>query len=138
MREVIDLPETFRIHMAVDLRGRERRVPEQLLDRPQIGAALEQVRRERVAQAVRVREEPPERAGVEPTAAHGDEERIVCAARELRPPVAQVERDDVRRLLAERYHALLAALPADVHVLLLEVDVAEVEPHASALRSPAE
>ena len=37
------------------------------------------------------------------------------------------ERDDVRRLLAERDDALLAALPADANVLLLEVDVAEVE-----------
>ena len=48
--------------------------------------------------------------------------------------VAQIERDDVRRLLAERHHALLAALPADAHVLLLEVDVAEVE--ADRLRAP--
>ena len=44
---------------------------EQLLDRPQVGAALEQVRRERMAQAVRVGEQAPERARIEPAAADG-------------------------------------------------------------------
>ena len=33
----------------------------------------------------------------------------------------------MRRLFAERHHAFLAALAANAHVLLLEVDVAEVE-----------
>ena len=48
--------------------------------------------------------------------------------RELGPRVAQVAAEPVRRLLAERHDALLAALAAaDVHELLLEVDVAEVE-----------
>ena len=87
-----------------------------------------------MAQAVRVREQPAERARVEPAAADGEEERVVRAARELRPRVAQVARDEVRGLLAERHDALLAALPADAHVLLLEVDVAEVE--ADRLRAP--
>ena len=94
MGEVIDLPETFRVHMAVDLRGRERRVPEQLLNRPQIGAAFEQMRRERVAEAVRVGKEPAERARVEAPAAHGEEERVLGAARELRPRVPEIARDD--------------------------------------------
>ena len=40
----------------------------------------------------------------------------------------------VRRLLAERHRALLAALAADEHELLLEVDVAQVEP--DRLRAP--
>ena len=34
----------------------------------------------------------------------------------------------MRRLFAERHDALLAALAADAHVLLLEVDVREIEP----------
>ena len=43
--------------------------------------------------------------------------------------VAEVARHPVRRFLAERHDAVLAALAAaDVHELLLEVDVAEVEP----------
>ena len=47
---------------------------------------------------------------------------------ELGPRLAQVAGEPERRLLAERDDALLAALAAaDVHELLLEVDVAEVE-----------
>ena len=42
---------------------------EQLLDRAQIGAALEQVRREGMAQAVRVRQQAAQRARVETPAA---------------------------------------------------------------------
>ena len=83
MGEVIDLPETFRVDMAVDLRGRERRVAEQLLDRAQVGAALEQVRRERVPQAVGVGDEPAERAGVEAAAAGREKEGVVRAPGEL-------------------------------------------------------
>src|SRR4051794_18876834 len=45
---VVDAPQPAAVHVAVDLRRRERAVPEQLLDRPQVGAALEHVRRERV------------------------------------------------------------------------------------------
>ena len=45
MGEVIDLPQALGVDMAVDLSGRERGVAEQLLDRPQVGAALEKMRR---------------------------------------------------------------------------------------------
>jgi hypothetical protein len=44
-------------------------VPQQVLDRAQVGAALEQVRRERVAQAVRVPDEASDEARIEPPAA---------------------------------------------------------------------
>ena len=102
---------------------------EQLLDRAQVGAALEQVRRERVAQPVRVGDEAAQRRGVEPAAARREEERVLGAARELRARLAQVARDEARRLLAERHDAVLRALAVpDVDELLLEVDVAEVEP----------
>ena len=58
----------------------------------------------------------------------GEEERVVRAAGELGPRVAEVAREPVRRLLAERDDALFAALAvADVDELLLEVDVSEVE-----------
>ena len=54
---------------------------------------------------------------------------FVGAARELGPRLAEVARDPVAGLLAERDDPLLRALAlADVDVLLLEVDVAEVEP----------
>ena len=84
MRAVVDLAQALAVDVAVDLRRRERRVAEQLLDRPQVGAAFEQVRRERVAQAVRMRRDPPERARVEAPAAHGEEERVLGSGRELR------------------------------------------------------
>ena len=54
MRAVVDAPRPLRVDMAVDLGSRERRVPEQLLDRAQVGAAFEQVGRVRVAQPVGV------------------------------------------------------------------------------------
>ena len=112
---------------------------EELLDRPEVGAALEQMRRERVAQPVRVRHQPAERARVEPPAADGEEQRVLGAAGERRARVAQVPRDPERRLLAERHHALLAALAAaDVDELLLEVDIGEVEPDRLGAAEPGE
>ena len=53
----------------------------------------------------------------------------IGAAGELGPGLAEVAGDPVRRLLAERDDPVLRALAvADVDVLLLEVDVAEIEP----------
>ena len=112
---------------AVHLGGRERAVPEQLLDHAQVGAALEQVGGEGVTEPVGVGDEPAERARVETAAARGEEERVLRAAGELRARVAQVAREPERGLLAERDGALLPALAAHVHELLLEVDVGEVE-----------
>ncbi len=101
---------------------------EELLDRPEVGAAFQQMRRERVAQPVRMRGEAAERARVEPPAADGEEQRVLGAAGEHRARVAQVLRSPERRLLAERDDALLAALAAaNVDQLLLEVDVGEIE-----------
>ena len=105
MRAVVDAAQPARIHVAVDLRRRERGVAEQLLDRAEIGAALEQVRSERVAQPVWVAEQAADGARVETSAAHREEQRVVGAARELRPRLAQVPRDVVGGLLAERHHA---------------------------------
>ena len=78
MGAVVDAAEALRVDVAVDLRRRERAVAEELLDRAQVGAALEQVRRERVPQAVRVREHAAQRRGVEPAAARGEEERVLA------------------------------------------------------------
>ena len=125
---VVDLAQALGVDVAVHLRGRERGVAEQLLDRAQVGAALEQMRRERVPEPMRVRDEPAERRRVEPAAARREEQRVLGAAGELRPRLAEVARDEVRGLLAERDDAVLRALAlADVDELLLEVDVAEVE-----------
>src|SRR5690242_8511338 len=99
MRAVVDLPQAASVDVAVHLRRRERAVAEQLLDRPQVGAALEQMRRERVAQAVGMRQQAAERAGVEPPAARREEERVRGAASELWPRLTQVGGQQERGLL---------------------------------------
>jgi hypothetical protein len=136
MRAVIDAPEAAPVHVAVDLRRREGAVPEQLLDRAQVGAALEQVGREGMPEPVRVRDQAPERARVEPTAAGREEDRVGGAARQRGAAVTQVAGEAVSRLLAERYDALLAALAAHSHELLLEVDVREIEPDGLGAAQP--
>ena len=108
---------------------------EELLDRPQIGAALEEVRGERVPQPVRVADEAADGARVEPAPTGGEEERIDGAARERRASVSQVAREPKRGLLAERDDTVLPALAAaDVHRLALEVHIREVE--ADSLGAP--
>ena len=49
----IDVQQLRRVHVGVSLRRRQLNVPEQLLDRAQVGASLQQMRGERVAQRVR-------------------------------------------------------------------------------------
>ena len=112
-------------------------MPEQLLDRPQVGAPLEQMGCVRVSEAVRVREEPPERARVESSAAHGDEHGVARPACERRPPVAQPEPEAPRRFLAEWHEPFLAALAADVELLAVEVDVRQVQPDGLGGAKPA-
>ena len=53
MRLPIHLEQLRGVDVRVALRRRQLHVPEQLLNRAQVGAALQQVRRERVAQRVR-------------------------------------------------------------------------------------
>src|SRR4029079_3901325 len=75
--------------------------------------------------------------GVEPPPARREEQRALGAARERGPRLAEGARDPVAGLLAERDDALLRPLPVpDVDVLLLEVDVAEVEPHGLGAAQP--
>ena len=70
MRFAIDLDQLRGIDMSVALGRAEARVAEQLLDGPEVGAALQQVRRERVTQGVRadsqsraaLRDVPPQQA----------------------------------------------------------------------------
>src|SRR6266511_3289580 len=136
MGPVIDAAQAFSVDVAVHLRGREGAVAEQFLDRPEVGAAFEEMRGERVPEPVRMGEHAPQRRRVEAAAAGGEEEGILGAARELRPRLAQVAREPVRCLLAERHRALLAALASDVHLLLLELDVGEVEPDGLGAAQP--
>src|SRR5579885_152022 len=109
---VVDLAKALRVDVAIHLRRRQRRVAEQLLDRAQVGAALEQMRRERVPQAVGTAHEPSQRRRVETAAVRGQEQGVVRAARERGARALEVARDEVPRLLAERDDAVLAALAA--------------------------
>src|SRR6266516_7123330 len=127
MRSVVDAAQSLAVDVAVDLRRRERAVAEQLLNRPQIRPAFQQMRCERVTQSVRMREEASQRRRVEPAAARRHEERVLRITHELRARLVQIACELQRGLLAERHDALLAALAADVKLLLLEVDVREVE-----------
>ncbi len=103
-------------------------MPEQLLDRAQVGATLEQVCGEGMTQPVGVGDEPAKRRGVESPAARRDEEGVLRTVDELRPALVEIARNEMRRLFAERNHAVLPALAVpNVHQLLLEVDVAEIE-----------
>ena len=71
-------PEAGRRDVRVDLRRREALVAEQLLDDAQVRAAVEQVRRERVAERVgrdAVRQAGPAAEQVEPVAQAADAER---------------------------------------------------------------
>ena len=101
---------------------------EQLLDHPEVGAALEQVGGEGVAQAVRVTDEAAQGARVEAPATRREEEGVLGSAGQLGPGVVQVAPGPGGRLLTKRNEPLLAALAAHVHGLVLEVDVGEIEP----------
>ena len=79
MRAVVDAAQALAVDMAVQLRRRQGAVAEQVLDRSQVGAALEQVRREGMAQPVWVREHAAERRGVQPPATRRQEERVLGA-----------------------------------------------------------
>ena len=81
---VVDLAQAPGVDVAVDLGRRQRAVAEQLLDRAEVGAALEQVRGEGVSEAVRVRRDSAKRARVEAPARDREEERVVRAGGELR------------------------------------------------------
>src|SRR2546427_5227602 len=59
MRLVVHLLQPFHRRMSIHLRGAERGVAQQLLNGPQIGAGVEQMRRERVAQRVHMQVSRP-------------------------------------------------------------------------------
>src|SRR5262245_7917818 len=128
VRPVVDTAQPAPVDMAVQLRRRERAVPEQLLDRAQVGAALEQMGRERVPQPVRVRKDATESRRVEAFAPGRDEDGVLGASDELRPGLVEIAREQVPCFLTQRHDPLLAALAAHMELLTVEIDVCEVEP----------
>ena len=119
----IHLPPPPIRYVRVELGRAEIGVAEHLLNAPEVGAALEQVRRERVPQQVRVdplrleagvRRQPPqdqERAGAGERAALGVEEELrPVPAVEVRAAAGEVAPQRFDRLAADRDDPLLAAL----------------------------
>ena len=128
MRLVVDPTQAAPVYMAVQLRGREGAVAEEVLDRAQVGAALQQMRRERMAQAVRVGEDPPQRRGVEATAARREKQRVLRPGGQPRARVVEVLGHELAGLLTERNDPFLASLAAHVELLSVEVHIGEIEP----------
>ena len=128
MRLVVHAAQAAAVHMAVQLRRRERAVAEEVLDRAQVGAALQQVGCERMAQAVGMREHTAQSRRVEPVSASRQEERVVRACGQLRSRFVEVLRHEVTGLFPKWDDPLLAALAAHVELLAVEVHVGEIEP----------
>ena len=83
MRSVVHAAEATAVDMRVDLRRRQRAVPEQFLDRTEVGAPLQQMGGEGMAHPVWMGQQPPQGARVETTPANGQEERVLCTFRQV-------------------------------------------------------
>src|SRR5690606_27053190 len=139
MRSIVDVGEMLEVKMRIDLRRRQARVAEQLLDGAQIPARLEQMRRERVAQHVRMDPDrhaaPPgpsvdpclDRALAEPRAAPADEKRPLAGGREAgtggQPCSNRGGRDP-----PDRHDPGFRPLAEDPDREVVEVEVRDVEP----------
>ena len=132
-------PQPFAADVGVALRGRDVAVPEQLLDRAQVGATVEQVGGEAVAQRVRVRRRrrPPidDAANVargQSASALVAEQRRVRRAIGLLGQHLPTQREPALqrggRRLRQRYAALLRSLAPDDDGTTGEVDRVAVEP----------
>ena len=139
--------EPGRRDVRVDLRRREALVAEQLLDDAQVGAAVEQVGRERVAERVRrdaVRQPGPATEQVEAVAQPADAERAAAVVQEDLgrasprrrraapgldedgPAVLEVRLERLARRPAEQPDPLLAALAEDADLAAPQLQRAEI------------
>jgi hypothetical protein len=131
--------------MRVELGRAEVGVAEHLLDAAQVGPAFEEVRRERVAEQVRVdalglesgafREasEDQERTRARQSASLGVEEELrTVSSVEVRAAVRQVAAQRVRGVTSDRDDPLLAALAGAGDEAALEVDIRLAEPDGLA------
>src|SRR6478735_7438028 len=122
---------------------------EHLLDRTQVGASLEQVRRERVAQEVGVDPlrleaglvgQPPqdeEDAGPgERPAVRVEEQLLPVAPVEMGPAAREVATEGVRCLPPDRYDSFLAAFAEGADEPVLEINGLLVEPDRLADAQP--
>ena len=150
---VVDRHQSVDAHVGVALRRREARVAEELLDRPQVGAGVEEVRRAAVAERVRVEiraigsegavaaDDVLDLACRQRRAVPAEEEsaRVLCAfalASHRRPRGEPLDESRVRGP-AERHDALLVALADRADGSSVEVDAVEREPRELADTEPA-
>src|SRR5262249_32335552 len=138
---VVHAHELVGAHVGVALRRRQAAVAEELLDHAEIGAGVEQMRRERVAQRVRAHapadpgrggarpHDRVQRAHAEPPAARVREQRAPAPAAPL-----EIGGERAGGPAAVRHDPLLLALAEHADRLLRAVDVIEVEP--GELRHP--
>src|SRR3954454_16272593 len=128
------------LYPSVNLSRRDGRVAQELLDRAEVGAALEQLRRERVAQrvgrdaalhlgAAGPGPQPGAHVGRRqaPPGPREKERRLAVAVLERRAGAFQVVRDRPQRRLPRRNDPRLAALALDAQLLAVEVDGRHVE-----------
>src|SRR6266513_2869132 len=136
--------DLFHRRMSIHLRGRERGVTQQLLYRPQIGAGVEQVRGERMAQGVNVQvaaarqgaQQPPDRElhaprrEPPPPPAHEHRPAVErsgeARAQGVAPPVVAAQR--ASRVAPDRNEPLLLPLAAHFHLVRDQVHVRLVQP----------
>ena len=116
---------------------------EQLLDRAEVGAAVEQVGRGGVAEGVRpdgaaddraegARHEVVDRARSEPGAARAEEQRTIrrgrsAAGDERRPAAHEIGLERLRRRQAVRHDALLVSLSGHARGAAVGIEVVDVE-----------
>ena len=146
MGPTVDLADPLAGQVRVELGRGDTRMSEQLLDDPQVGAALEQVRRERVAQRVRAdavretgRRGPPTSPPPRPAAARaGGRGRrgtpgpprvgaTWCRARRRSRGAGHPARQPVERDVADRHEPLLVALADDADEPAVDREVLGVE-----------
>jgi hypothetical protein len=127
-------------YVRIQLRRRQIGMPEHFLDRAEIGASLEQVSGERVAQEVGMdalgleaclvgesaQDEKDARAG-ERTAARVQEQLLPVTPVEVRPTAREVAAEGVRCLPPDRDYAFLAPLAEGPDEPVLEIDGLSVE-----------
>src|SRR6266850_2766571 len=142
MRLVVDLQHLLGADVSVPLRRRKGSVAEQLLDRAEVGAAVQEVRGEGMPEAVRRNpvlhgalgetrgEDPPHASIGEARAFLADEDRVdpFPGGDCLRPAArGEVVLERCFRLLSEEDVPLLAPLAEDEDRPLREIEILEIE-----------
>src|ERR1019366_5625417 len=128
------------LYLSVDLRSRNARVPEQLLDRPQVGAAVQQMGCEGVTEGVRMhraaqpgprRPDPQSTAdirGRQRATGFRQQQRRLLVVGERRASALQVALQRAQRRLPDRHQAGLRTLALDPHLLGIEVHRVDRQP----------